>query len=511
MLLAVERREILRRRAQQPVARGVAEGVVRSLESVDIRHDEYRARLRRRRAVGGLLQVGVVVADARERIGEAELLEPVGLRLLVVDAVVAVVEAVVDGLHHIGAGTVAARGAVDVARGLVVFVHALVDGVRLLRRRLPVLALCRAILIRPQIVGELEPRVARLEELAPLPGRELPAPRPLMVQVFAAAAAAHERIVRLIVLVAALLRRRALEAAVPAVQHVDEREGHLARRDSFRVALEPLIRRALARDGAHELLIAEEPVEIRREPVGRRIVEAEPVAHLLLRRLLAEAAGAQVFHQRADRDVVRHALALLVAPFLERLADARADVGELVLNPQMPARVDGHAHHRTLDRHEGGNELRMEMLDVGDDDRAARGDHARAPMAPQILQLRPGADVRAERHGQDVAHAHLPQRAEDVPVDIGILRGDHGRDEHGDLLPVRERAEELLRIIDIAARAVRADGKARAAGRAAQRIDTDMRLALVHLRNTGPHRKTYADAFIAADTIFVGVNKTFVF
>ena len=177
----------------------------------------------------------------------------------------------------------------------------------------------------------------------------------------------------------------------------------------------------------------------------------------------------------------------------------------------MPARVDGHAHHRTLDRHEGGYELRMEMLDVGDDDRAARGDHARAPMALQVLQLCPGADIRAERHGQDVTHAHLPQRAEDVLIDVGILREDRGRDEHGDLLSARERPEELLRIIDIAARAVRTDGKARAAGRAAQRVDTDVRLPFIYLRNAGPHRETDTDAFIAADTIFVGVNKTFVF
>ena len=67
-------------------------------------------------------------------------------------------------------------------------------------------------------------------------------------------------------------------------------------------------------------------------------------------------------------------LAHVVAPFLERLADARTDVGELVLDMQMFARIDGHAHHRALDRHEGGDELRMEMLDVGNDDRAATGD-----------------------------------------------------------------------------------------------------------------------------------------
>ena len=122
--------ELARGRLQEAVAFGVAARVVRVLEPVDVSHEEQRALRRNPVAVFARQEIRIVAADLRHFVIQAELFQTVRLDLFVVDAAVDAVEPIVNGAHKSCASLVAAGRAIDMARSFVVFVQAVVNGVR---------------------------------------------------------------------------------------------------------------------------------------------------------------------------------------------------------------------------------------------------------------------------------------------------------------------------------------------------------------------------------------------
>ena len=395
------------------------------------------------------------------------------------------------------------------ARGFVIFVHALVDGVSLVVRGLPVLALCGLVGECAQIVFELESFEAGIEQREAFFRQDALAPRPFLVELLARVDALHEAGECLVMLVLAGLFRRAFEAAVAAVDDVDDGEQQAAAENRICIVVEPAVGFALAGDDAHEDVVAEEPVEIRSEAIGRRIGKAETVADFFVAGFLRDAVGAQILEQGLEREVVAHVRVRSFVLHIERTGDARADIGEFLLEAEPFPRVDGHAHRRVLDGQHLREELGVEMLDVRDDDGTARGDEPCAVMRVEIAQRRPGIDIRAEGDRQHALSAEMPQRAKDAAIKLRVLRRKCRRNQKRDGLAAPEVAEEAFRVVVIAARIVGADAETCTAGRAAQGINGNLRLAALDVRDACAHRRADADALIAADAVFICIDEAF--
>ena len=147
------------------------------------------------------------------------------------------------------------------------------------------------------------------------------------------------------------------------------------------------------------------------------------------------------------------------------------------------------------------------MLHVGHGHRAGRGDAAVKRLLPDVFQIGPGADVRAEGHGDDAPH---PQRLQPAQYGAVFLRtgGAKGRGEQqGDGLAPLEVGEEGVGVVAVVAGVVVAQRESRAAGDAAVRVDLHHGGGAVGLDVACPGGGADPDALVAADAVFIGEDQ----
>ena len=190
------------------------------------------------------------------------------------------------------------------------------------------------------------------------------------------------------------------------------------------------------------------------------------------------------------------------------LADAGAEEGEPVRDAKLLPAVGRRAQQRALHRHKQRDQLWLAMLNVGHDHRTGRGNTAPEILLPDVLQIRPGADVRAEGHGDQPPHAQRLESAQNRGIFLRIRRQKRGRDEQRDRLSVMKIIKKRRRIILVISRAMLTFCEACPAGNAARGVDMHRGGFPIDGQIACPRRGTYLHALVAADTFFICVDQT---
>ena len=150
----------------------------------------------------------------------------------------------------------------------------------------------------------------------------------------------------------------------------------------------------------------------------------------------------------------------------------------------------------------------MILFDISYHSGTGLGYAAGETVLPDIVDITPGGDIRAERNVDETFDAELFQSAQHLLVFIRII-GLKGRgDQNRNTVALLQVSKKGVRIVAPGTGIVVAGIKARAAGDTSFRININPRYAtfIRFSRNTGTYTTAHLNTFVAADTILVCVH-----
>ena len=367
---------------------------------------------------------------------------------------------------------------------------------------------CGSVCIFTEIIIQTQGGELSVQGVHALLRRKVPAPGVVFIIILHAFANLQQIIQRLVCGSHAKVHRSAADAALFTVQRVNHQKRSLSVRNQFGVFIQIAVHAFFAADFPDKRFIANQPSYIFHETAGRRVIRAQTVTDFVRYRFPFNLMRTYIMHQVIEGDVILYQAVVMGVFDFHLLGDTGTDKRKFIGDPQFFPGINGSAHEGTLYREQFREQFGMIFFDISYHSGTGLGYAAGETVLPDIIDITPGGDIRAERNVDETFDAELFQSAQHLLVFIRII-GLKGRgDQNRNTVALMQVSKKGVCIVTPGTGIVVAGIKARAAG------DTTLRIyinpgyaAFIRFgRNTGAYTTAHLNTFVAADTILVCVH-----
>ena len=364
---------------------------------------------------------------------------------------------------------------------------------------------CGSVCIFTEIIIQTQGGELSVQGVHALLRRKVPAPGVVFIIILHAFANLQKIIQRLVCGSHAKVHRGTADAALFTVQRVNHQKRSLSVRNQFCVFIQIAVHAFFTADFPDKGFIANQPSYIFHEAAGGRIICAQPVTDLVRYRFPFNLMRTYILHQVFESDVILYQALVMGVFDFHLLGDTGTDKREFIGNSHFLPGINRGTHEGALNREQFREQFGMILFDISYHSGTGLGYAAGETVLPDIIDVTPGGDIRAEGNVDETFDAELFQSAQHLLVFIRIIglkgRGNQNRNTVA-LLQVGKKGD---RIVAPGTGIVVAGIKARAAGDTAFRVNINPGYAafIRFGRNTSAYTTANFNTFVAADTILV--------